>query len=258
MNGQTKHNTKASIMDKKYFLLDANITAAYYLPRSIRSKKAANNIEIILNHIRSFQNHFLYIPNFCIAETFSVFMKHTFGHWNRHVRKHGAGKRTIDKRIYQNLVKSFETDIHNGKFMYHYELNRYHILGINLVAPIDHYYQMKRKKNVMPAGTFDHLIISMGVHLAHIHGRENVCILTADQRMSDLLDKCKSEIKKDTIRKLKLRIAEEVCGKPFSGKLFPHHLNLAICKERNLKEVFGTWPLESNKKCLKSVYRWTK
>jgi hypothetical protein len=36
-------------------------------------------------------------------------------------------------------------------------------------------------------GTFDHLIISMGIHLAHIHGRENVAILSADDRLTDIL-----------------------------------------------------------------------
>ena len=146
--------------------------------------------------------HFFYLPNFCVAEVFSVFMKHTFGTWNNHVKKKG----TIDTRVYRSLVNQFEADIHNGAFIYHYELSRYHVLGINLVAPVDHYYRFRRgkRRQVAPMGTFDHLIISMGIHLAHIHGRENVAIISADDRLTDILKKCVGGISSATERKLKL------------------------------------------------------
>jgi hypothetical protein len=96
-------------------------------------------------------------------------MKYAFGSWNPQVTKKG---RTLDKRVYKHLVKQFAADIHNGKFIYHYELSRYHVLRINLVAPLDHYFRLRKAKSraVAPMGTFDHLIISMGIHLAHIHG----------------------------------------------------------------------------------------
>jgi len=168
-----------------FLLLDSNVTAGYYLPRSLNSKKARERIEIIFNSIRSKKNeHFLYIPNFCVAEVFSVFMKHSFGHWNRHLKKG-----TIDSRVYKSLVKQFRDDIHNGKFIYHLELNRYHILGIDLVAPIDHYYKISKKRSISPMGTFDHLIISMGIHLSHIHGSKNVCIVSADDRLTNILSR---------------------------------------------------------------------
>jgi len=31
---------------------------------------------------------FFYIQNFCVAEVFSVFMKHSFGSWNVHFSTH--------------------------------------------------------------------------------------------------------------------------------------------------------------------------
>ncbi len=90
---------------------DSNVTAGYYLPRSLNSKKARDRIETIFDSVRSGESdHFFYLPNFCVAEVFSVFMKHTFGTWNSHVKKKG----TIDTRAYRSLVKQFETDIHNG------------------------------------------------------------------------------------------------------------------------------------------------
>lgn len=237
-----------------WFLLDSNVTAGYYLPRSLNSRKAADRISDIFDSSRSSQRRdFFYIPNFCIAEVFSVFMKHCFGKWNRHLHKKG----TIDRRVYENLCKQFQSDIHNGRFLYHYELNRYHILGINLVAPIDHYFKITRSnKQVSPMGTFDHLIISMGIHLAHIHGAENVCILSTDDRLTDILRKCKGKIKPSTVNALKLNMAKQVSGKDFGPELFPKHLNLKTVSNKELLDVFGAWPLKKGK--LPPVYRWRR
>ncbi len=238
-----------------YLLLDSNVTAGYYLPRSLDSIKAQRRIENLFWSIRSRKlAHFLYIPNICIAEVFSVFMKHAFGKWNRHVIKKGG---TIDKRIYERLVTQFQDDIHNGKFIYHLELNRYHILGINLVAPIDHFYKFSRGAgNISPCGTFDHLIISMGITLSHIHGRNNVCILTADDRLTDLLAKCSSLNNPSIIKKLKLDIAQEVVGHPFNNELFPKYINLKTAKINELKAIFGNWPLEVGD--VPAHYRWLR
>ncbi|MEZ5557990.1 MAG: hypothetical protein R3E86_05510 [Pseudomonadales bacterium] len=224
-----------------YVLLDTNVTAGYYLPRSLNSSKARSRIENIFDSARSGESEmFFYIPNFCVAETFSVFMKHSFGKWNTHVKKKG----TIDTRIYNQLVAQFQSDIHNGHFLYHYELSRYHVLGINLVAPVDHYYKFKRgKKYVAPMGTFDHLIVSMGIHLAYIHGKDNVVLLTADDRISNILDRCNAGLPASTIRKLKLQNAEQLTGKPFHPDTFPQCVNLKSAKIKDLAAIFGSWPL---------------
>jgi len=244
-----------------YVLLDANVTAGYYLPRSLRSKHARERIETIFNSVRSNKSElFFYLPNFCVAEVFSVFMKHSFGSWNKHVKK------TIDTRNYNKIVKQFQDDIHNGKLIYHYELSRYHVLGINLVAPIDHYFQLSRSKkksktgnlvkpNVSPMGTFDHLIISMGILLAHIHGKDNVVILSTDDRLTNILSKCKSEIPRETISKLKLNKAKSITGRSFSTNIFPKHLNIKNCTKSELISVFGEWPLPIGK--VPSVGRYT-
>ncbi len=235
-----------------YVLLDANVTAGYYLPRSLNSQKAYDRISVLFDSVRSGKTrHFFYIPNFCIAEVFGVFMKHAYGRWNKHVKKKG----TIDKRVYQSLVTQFQSDIHNGRFIYHYELSRYHVLAINLVAPVDHYFQISRGRPAAPMGTFDHLIIAMGIHLVHIHGSDNVVIVSADDRLCAIVDKCRSGLNANTIAKLKLSIAEEVTGRPFSPEIFPRCLNLKRVKQAELVSTFGEWPLEVGK--VSGVYRWT-
>jgi hypothetical protein len=169
------------------------------------------------------------------------------------VKKKGG---TIDKRAYESLVNQFQRDIHNARFIYHYELSRYHVLGINLVAPIDHYFKISRGKDAIPMGTFDHLLISMGIHLAHIHGSDNFAILTADNRLSSVLEKCRSKIHPSTVKKLKLNIAEDVTGRPFSPDIFPKCINLVTATKKQLTDMFGQWPLPYSK--VPEVYRWLK
>lgn len=116
-----------------YFLLDANVVAAYYLARTHKSARVSQRSRILIEAVRSgAENPFFYIPNFCIAEVFSVFMKYRFGHWNRHLK----GMSTIQGKTYTCLRSQFQDDIHNARLFYHYELSRYHVLGINLVAPV--------------------------------------------------------------------------------------------------------------------------
>ena len=235
-----------------YLLIDSNVTAGYYLPRSLNSKRARERITTIFDSVRSGEtDHFLYIPNFCIAEVFGVFAKHSFAGWNSQVKKKG----TIDTRVYGSLKKQFAEDIHNGRFLYPYKLSRYHILGIDLIAPVDHYFQVTRgKKRHVPMGTFDHLIISMGIQLAHIHGTENSVIVTADSRLSDILERCRKGLRARTIRKLKLEVAEQVTGRAFAPEIFPQCLNLKTATKSELSRVLGVWPLPT--KSIKGVYRW--
>lgn len=222
-----------------YFLVDANLTAGYYLPTSLNSEKEKNRIKSAFSYIkRNRSNHFIYIPNFCIAETFNVFAKYSFGKWNYHLKK----KKTIDTRAYNSIVKKFEKDIHNGSFLYHYELNRYHLLNAGFVSPIDHHYRYSKgvKYRVKPMSTFDHLIIAMGMELVNIHGKDNVCVLSSDNRLINILKICQKGVSKKIVEKLKLsEVAERVRGKEFNKNMFPNSLDLKKCSDEDMKKIFG-------------------
>lgn len=234
-------------------LLDANIVAGYYLPRSLNSLRARSRIRMLLDSVRSrSSSHFLYVPNFSIAEAFGVFAKHSFGKWNPHLKHKG----TIDTRVYSSMCKQFSADIHNGALFTQYELSRYHILGVDLVAPIDHYYQITRKKGRrhVPAGAFDQLIVSMGIQLTHIHGSGNVAIVTTDDRLTRLVEKCRSGIKAPVIKKLKLDRATGLTGRAFGPSIFPDIVDLSDATKADLTRVFGQWPLPQGK--VPPYYRW--
>jgi hypothetical protein len=245
---------------RHFLLLDANVMAGYYLPRSLAWKRARERIRLIVDAARTGEaDLFLYIPNFAIAETFGVFIKHGLGQWNHQVKKAG-GK--LDRRVYERLIRQFQADIHNGTLVNQYELSRYHILGINWVAPIDHYFQISRKrgknkgKRIQPAGAFDHLIISMGIQLANVHGADAVTIVSTDQRMCAVVEKCRSGLKSAVVQKLKMHIAKSVTGREYSPKLYPRCLNLGTAAKSDLIESLGSWPLQSQTPS--GVYRWTR
>ena len=175
---QSKRRTAAH-ETRTYLLLDASAVAPYYVPQATSSDTLRERIHTLIESVRDGRNRsFLYMPNFAIAETFGVFMKHGFSAWNRQTYN------KLTRGQYLDAVERFQNDIHNGQLIYQYELNRYHILGINLVGPVDYHYQMVRPKRQhpakrrapKPAGTSDQLIVSMGVQLAHLHGAPNTVV----------------------------------------------------------------------------------
>lgn len=225
-----------------YVLFDTNLVLGYYLPRALDFRTARSRVRTLVDSVRSGQsNHFFYLPNFCIAEVFSSFAKYSFGQYNRHVARNGG---TIDTRVYQSLCGQFRRDIHNGRLFYQLELNRYHVLAIDLVAPIDHYFKIRRTNRWSnPAGTFDQLIVGMAIHLAHVHGQDNVVLVTADSRLTDLVQKCRQDISEQTIERLKLQDASDVAGKDFGPDIFPEALHLGRCRDVDLGRLLGEWPL---------------
>ena len=96
----------------------------------------------------------------------------------------------------------------------------------------------------------------MGIHLVKIHGRENVVVLSADDRLIDILQKCCTDIPTATKKKLHLDNVEQFTGTDFAPSTFPVGLNLKTAKVSELEDVFGAWPLEVGD--IGDVYRWER
>lgn len=244
ISGQSSEGdgTKAAPVPRKVFcLLDTSVIVPYFIPRAHKNSEVHVRIAALIESVRSgMTNHFFYIPNFCIAEVFSTFAKYAYGNWNKQVK---SG--TIHGKIHLSLRKQFQSDIHNADLFYHYELARYHVLAVNLVAPVDHYFKLARgnSKEVKPAGTFDQLIVAMGIHLTKIHGFGNVVVITADNRLAKLIKKCRSNISDSARKVMQLEKAEKLVGIPFQAESFPLVLNFDTAKGKTLSDTFGQWPL---------------
>jgi len=223
-------------LHRKYCLFDASVLVPYFIPKAHKNPKVHERAHALIESVRSGnRNHFFYIPNFCIAEVFSTFAKYAFGDWNKQVNQ-----RLISPKKYNELREKFQKDIHNATLFYHYELTRYHVLSISLVAPIDHYFKLARgKTKVTPAGTFDQLILSMGIHLTRIHGAGNVVVVTADHRLAKLINKCRSNISSTARKTMKLNDAEDLVGVKFCPENFPIVANLNTPTDKNLHAIFG-------------------
>lgn len=233
-----------TLSPEKYVVLDTNVLVGYYIPDAI-AEPARSNIRIFLESCRTGKqpDWYLLIPNLVIAETFSTFAKYCFATWNPHIKK--SLPKGLDTRRYKNVRKRFHEHIHNGLFFHQVELNRYHVLAIDLIAPIDHYFQhYKGKKNKSPMQTADMLILAMGIHLNHQLGKDRFSIITADRRMSAICEKARAGINDNTAEKLGIREKAEELGYGYSPDIYPRVINLHVKDKKLLKEAFGNWPLE--------------
>jgi len=234
---------KSCSAPEKYMLLDTNVIVGYYIPESL-SEPARTHIHNVLESCRkgAQPEWYLMIPNIVIVEVFSVFAKYCFATWNNFVKRRLPGG--LDQRRYKTICKRFHDHVHNGRFFHQVELNRYHVLGVDLIAPIDHYFQHFRgKSRKKPMETVDMLILSMGIYFSHQFGKERFMILTADRRMSAICEKARSGIRKNTAKKLGLIEKADELGYGYSSDIFPRVVNLARRGKKYLEEVFGQWPL---------------
>jgi len=232
----------ATATPPKYLLVDSCVVATYYIPESARHAKLPERARILIESIGrdSSGRRVLLIPNFCIGEVFGVFAKYRFGKWNKQVKKR------IDDIQYRLVRLRFHNDIHNGMLFQQYELSRYHILAADLISTVDHkyeYYRSRRKKNrKIPMGTFDHLIIAMGIELVKSRGWENVLLVTADHRLAHITGKA-TRVKRASAATLGLiRIASDL-GLEYGPRIYPRVLNIATAGRARLQECLGEWPI---------------
>ena len=203
-------------------------------------------IEAVRNHRMAAH---CYIPNLVVAEVFSAFDRACYSRWDAQIgRQFGGASRTLDKRRYRSARSRFRKDIHNGALFYQYDLSRYHILALDLIAPIDKHRKFYRSKNVRSMGAFDLLIGAMAMHLVRLHGREKVFLISTDRRMNAIFADVPSTLRQPTVRALGLDLASSQLGfGRWRPEIYPSVIDLARCKRKDLKMYFGDWPLKTRK-----------
>lgn len=235
---------------RKWLLWDTSVVVPYYLPEVTKNQKAADRAPIICDAVRHHRlDAVCYIPNIVVAETFGVFDRECFSAWDPDVNKHYPGRqKTLNGKRYSSVRNKFRRDIHNGALFYQLELNRYHILALDLVAPVDKHLKYYRTKRTRSMGASDLLIGAMAMHLTKTHGRDNVCLLTADRRMDAIFAKTCPGLAEGTARKLKLDKTSTKLGfGKWRPEIYPQVLDLQRCSNKRLKDFFGEWPLNTRK-----------
>jgi len=161
------------------YLFDASAAVELYAP-------SRGSIRKIVQHIaeqrKLHRKAALLIPNFCIVEVFNALAK-------KHFRE-----RVLQREDYEDCLKRFREDIHWGRNLYAYDLNRYHVIAADEIIPIEHYVAVEHDRDHL--STFDILIIAMGCELAFLRHPEPVYLVTCDRRIKKVCDQLKRTDKK--------------------------------------------------------------
>jgi hypothetical protein len=225
-------------MARHYVLLDACVVAAHFAPKSTLSANLRNRAATLLTGSSPDLEIKFLIPNFCIAEVFAVFEKYRWGRtWNKQVKP----THTLTPQEFKSARQKFRAAIHNGAQILQVELNRYHILCVDLVAPVNNAYKIKRgKKNVNPAKTYDMLIVATGIWLNHQFGEKNFTVITGDERLAAVVDRAKS-VKLGRPIKKHLSYQSRQLGLVRGPSLYPTVLNLTQASKSDLGRRFTNW-----------------
>ena len=243
--------SKTTPSPRKYLLWDASIVIPCYIPEATRNQVAAKRAKNVLDAVR---NHHLdavcLIPNIVVAEVFTAFARECYSGWDSQVyKKYGGKGSTLHTSRYHSARKRFRRDIHNGVLFYQLDLCRYHILALDLVAPVDKSRKYYRKPDQHSMGASDLLIGAMGIHLVKLHGRDRVALLTADRRMDAIFGRACPKLKPSVVKKLGLLQQAKTFGfGKWEPTLYPRVIDLERCRTKELTGFFGDWPLKTRKK----------
>jgi predicted nucleic acid-binding protein len=161
------------------YLFDASAAVELYAPRNERTRKT---LEFIAEQRRTHRKAVLLIPNFCIVEVFNALAKKYFA------------EHSLEREGYEKCLKRFRQDIHWGKTLYAYDLNRYHVLAADEIIPIEHSVAVEHERDHL--STFDILVIAMACELAFLRPAEDVYLLTCDRRIKKVCDQLAKTDKK--------------------------------------------------------------
>lgn len=234
----------------KYLLWDASAVIGYYVPQAAASTAAAERVRVLVDSIRNHRADIMcFIPNVVVAEVFVALDRNHYSTWDRRVnRNFGGDRKSLHAARYRSSRMRFRKDIHNGALFYQYELNRYHILGIDLISPVDKHRKIYRKGKILSLGASDLLIGAMALHMAKVHGRDNVALVTTDRRMEAVFAKACPQVNPNTAKDLGLHEAATELGfGQWSPEIYPKVIDIARCKTSALPQWFGMWPLITKK-----------
>ncbi len=228
-------------MPRHYSLVDACVAAAHFAPKTTQSAKLkARSTAVFTGHSQHCDVRLL-IPNFCIGEVFAVFEKYRWGRtWNKHVKP----ANTLTTAEFTTARKTFHDAIHNGATVLQVELNRYHILCIDLVAPVNNAYKIVRsrgtKKNPTPASTFDMQLVAMGIWVKRLFGDADFTVVTGDERIATVGRRARS-VNLGQPMKAHLSAVAKQLGLTYGPTLYPEVINLTRCRKQDLDARFPGW-----------------
>ncbi len=205
------------------YLFDASAAVDIYVPRN---KRVGTAIQFIQTQKRV-RKAKLFIPSFCIAEVFNTFAKRRF----RAERQQDV----LDEASYKQHLSNFRDQIHWGRTLYTYDLNRYHIIAADKIIPVEHQLATSRGGDYL--STFDILVIAMACELAYTREFEETFLVTCDRRMKDVTDELR-------VGGARISTPDGPLGKIEDGRWRPPNcICLLDARAEELRPVDGQAPL---------------
>lgn len=233
-------------MGRHHVLVDASVAAAHFAPKTTTSVNLkARAAALIMGGAMSYDARLL-IPSFCIAEVFAVFEKYRWGRsWNKQVSK----DRTLTPTEFALAQDYFRDAIHNGAVLLQWDLNRYHILCVDLIASVNNAYKIRRsrkkQRNPVPASTYDMLLVAMAIWLQHQLGAEAFTVVTGDDRIRQVVSRAKS-VNLGVAMRDHLEEVASLLGLTYSPDLYPTVPNFTNARrdelEARLPDWYPAWP----------------
>lgn len=207
------------------YLFDASAAVELYAPQphNLKAKKA---VEYIVTQKKIHKQAALYIPNFCIVEVFNTLARKHF--------KDGV----LDKSTYEDSLRRFRDDVHWGRTLYSYDLNRYHVIGADEIIPIEHHVASEHERDHL--SSFDILIITMACELAYIGRPEDTFLVTCDKRIRKVVDQFKGT---DLKKQQEWKIPSPLEDRSIKRWIPPNVLYLPALRPGDLRSVQGQKPL---------------
>jgi len=236
-----------------YLILDANVLAGYYAPQTFNksSMPAADKISNIIDSVqKGCSPHIkLLTPEICVAEAQTVLSKHANPTWmGKSKREHSQA---IHGKTYKKIVTTMRADLHGGKLIESIPLQRYHVLAKHLITPIDHNLRIRKKDGkdfTKELGGTDQLICGISIWLTRLLGQERVWVVTADYRLAKVLEKAHKVTDQQFVKWGIKEVAEKNIGFHFSKEIYPNPLYLPTATDKQLRKIFGCYPLPLKKK----------
>ena len=205
------------------YLFDASAAVELYAPRNAKCEKV---VRFIVEQRKTQKQAVLYIPSFCVVEVFNTLARKHF--------KDGM----IDSTHYEDCLKSFRDDVHWGRTLYSYELNRYHVIGADEIIPIEHHVASEHERDHL--STFDILIIAMACELAYVGRQEDTFLVTCDKRIQKVVDQFKGI---NPVKRAEWKVPGSLDDRSIRRWVPPNVLYLPALKPSDLKPVLGQKPL---------------
>lgn len=185
-----------------------------------------------------------FTPEVCVAEARTVLAKLATTQWQKNPRKK-SNSQAIHNKKYKTLIRRFRSDLHGGRRIESIPLQRYHVLGIHLVMPIDHRIRIpkpdKKADTTHVMGGIDQLICGTAIWLNRQIGNDSVAILSSDYRLVRAMQIARGYSRERAEKAGVLAMAEEI-GIEWSNTIYPRAFNLGKCSEDDLRLILGSWP----------------